>query len=125
MADRPTQRSHWFQRVPHPYSPAGRAFDWSAVGLPHPDSPAGRNFDWSALGLPHPDSPAGGLSVWEPEVFNSDPEEYDEIKRIFEKVDQVAEKQSDALQEALPTDTLRTIYSRQTGAVRRAYRFNK
>ena len=46
--------------VPHPNSPAGRNFDYSALGVPHPNSPAGRSFDYSSsLGVPHPNSPAG------------------------------------------------------------------
>lgn len=49
--------------VPHPNSPAGRAFDWGSVGLPHPHSPAGRAFDWASVGLPHPDSPAAGAGA--------------------------------------------------------------
>jgi hypothetical protein len=28
--------------VPHPESPAGRSFDWSALGVPHPNFTAGR-----------------------------------------------------------------------------------
>src|SRR5690606_721479 len=41
--------------VPHPHSPAGKLFNWAAIGVPHPDAPAARGFDWPAWG-PYPNS---------------------------------------------------------------------
>jgi hypothetical protein len=64
MSDWPKRRWGPFD-VPHPDSPAGRNFDYSALDVPHPNSPAGRNFDYSSsLGVAHPNSPAGRSGLW-------------------------------------------------------------
>jgi hypothetical protein len=57
MSDR-SSRLRILSDMPHPDSPAGRAFHWSSLGVPHPYSPAGRHFDYlSTLGMPPPKSP--------------------------------------------------------------------
>jgi hypothetical protein len=99
--------------VPHPDSPAGRTFDWSAVGLPHPNSPAGRTFDWSVTGLPHPDSPAGRRD-WGSALLHNTNNEHEVPSRQIEEFERFLAKQSAIFRENLPDASLQDIYDLRT-----------
>ncbi len=126
MSDDWVERSTSRSLVPHPFSPAGRSFDWRASGVPHPGSHAGRNFDWTPFGLPHPGSPAGRTFAWSLELSSikrSDVglDQGEGFEQQLAEAEKVLAEQSDALRQVLPDKSLQTLYDRCVDPSKGAY----